>query len=114
MSGTGTLFPDGCDDEGHPIDPRTLSRREDPWTSHAAAHAIDASGALAKRTAEALARLTARPGSTASELDPKGIGSILAKRLNDLRKLGLAETRGTKVCSVTGRHAQVWFPAVCP
>ena len=92
------------------VDPSTLSRREDPSTSHEAAHAIAGTGRLGEAVEEALRRLRAAPGSTASELDPAGIGSIIAKRLNDLRKLGLARVGPARVCRRTGRRAQTWEP----
>ena len=105
-----SLFDDhGRDDEGHPH-PRELSRREDPATSHLATHQIAAEGTLGRMMKQALEALRDSPGSTASELDPRGVGSIIAKRLNDLRKAQLATIGDPRRCRVTGRMAQTWWP----
>ena len=88
----------------------TLSRRHDPITSHLAAEHIVETDKLGKMKKAAYDALTLNPGATASELDPAGIGSRIAKRLNDLRKDGLIRTHGEKTCSVTARLAQRWWP----
>ena len=97
--------------QGDLFDPKTLARRDDPETSHAAAMELHMSGKLGLRMAYALDRLRRDPGSTASELDMHGRGSLIAKRLNDLRKAGLARVEGSRTCRVTGKRAQLWWPA---
>ena len=96
-------FFDPPADDGH-----TLSRRTDPETSHEAARSLP----LGDRMTFALSILTLRPGSTASELDAATLApsGTVRKRLNDLRKRGLAKTDGTRTCRVTGKRAQVWRP----
>jgi len=58
----------------------------------------------------ALARVTENPGATASELAPDGSGSIILKRLGELKAAGLIFTHGERLCSVTGRVARRWWP----
>jgi len=91
-------------------DPRELSRATDPITSAEAAYALHATGVLGERMAWALSILVVKPGSTASELDPHGVGSLISKRLNDLRKAGYARVAGVRPCRVTGKRAQLWWP----
>ena len=92
------------------IHPRELARSDDPPTSHLAAEQIIES--LGDHMHRAYELLCGNPGSTAAELDfinasPDG---KVRKRLNDLRKVGLAFTDGTKRCAVSGRTSYRWFP----
>jgi len=96
--------------QGDLFDPKTLARRDDPATSHEAAMDLHRTGTIGEMMSDALARMKAAPGSTASELDPWGVGSRIGKRLNDLRKVGLAKVEGSRACRVTGKRAQLWWP----
>ena len=89
---------------------KSLSRRSDPATSKAAARAV--AGKLGQRMAETLATLQLFPGSTASELDATEFPNDgrHRKRLNDLRKRGLARKGEARTCRVTGRKAMTWHP----
>ena len=106
---TGRLFPD---EPG--IQPRHLAHRLHPETSKDAARKLVQSDALGAMMAHALDALRRLPGSTAAELDEdaESHGGQIRKRLNDLRRDGLAHTAGTRTCRVTGRRAQLWYPGV--
>lgn len=93
-------------------EPRRLARKTDPSTSHEAARDLVSSGTLSRRINLALSVLVAHPGSTARELDRHAnvTDGAVRKRLNDLRKHRLAETRGSRLCEVTGKTAQLWYP----
>ena len=107
----GTLFaPAECEYcSAFDVQPRELARTSDPSTSHEAAEHLVFSGKLGDQMRVAFNRVTAAPGSTASELDPDGFGSRISKRLNDLAKCGLIEAGLPRQCSVTGRNAQTWW-----
>ena len=94
------------------IKPRELRRREHPGTSHEAAEHMVHTGKLGKMMAEALRLLRAYPGRTAAEIEhAAGVSDgRVRKRLNDLKKKGLASVSGARKCAVTKRNAQVWFP----
>ena len=99
------------DEDGHPL-PKQLARREHPATSKRAARDLVDSGRIGEAMKTALAFLWRHPGSTAAELDAyaeTGDGAV-RKRLNDLRREGLAEPRETRACRITGKCAQVWYP----
>ena len=89
---------------------RKLARRGDPSTSKEAARAVAAS--MPESMVYALSWLTSFPGSTAAELDEMSTlrGGAIRKRLNDLRRVGLAKTDGIRKCKITGRRAQTWQP----
>lgn len=94
------------------VSARDLSRREDPSTSKQAARGLIDDGKLGNAMKIALHFVRRYPGSTASELDSlhgTEWGAV-RKRLNDLRKVGLAYTKGTRRCNVTRRSAQIWYP----
>ncbi len=91
-------------------DARYLYKRDDPDTSRLAAEEVTSN--LGDRCRKALELVQARPGSTASELSPGFGGSTsgVAKRLSDLKRMGLAHVRDARTCRVTGRKAQTWYP----
>ena len=89
---------------------KSLSRARDPLPSHESADRLVASGELGSMMAGALERVKAAPGSTASELDPAGIGSRISKRLNDLVRSGFIRKGETRACRVTGRKVATWWP----
>ena len=89
-----------------------LARSSHPSTSHESARDLVDSGALNRGMRMARAVLLAHPGSTARELDQyadSGDGAV-RKRLNDLRREGLAHAKGRRVCSVSNKPAQLWYP----
>lgn len=93
-------------------DPKELHRPSDSPTSVAAAKEMVRSGAAGHMCHVALKHLLARPGSTAAELEEySGLtDGKIRKRLNDLRKQGLAVTGMPRRCAVTGKTAQTWKP----
>jgi len=97
------------DEDGFPR-PKELYRRDNPDTSREAAEHMVYSGKLGERMQWALDLVRANPGATCSELTPGVNGSVVGKRLNDLRKKGLVIDRGVKRCPVTKRNARRWWP----
>lgn len=108
----GSTFP-GFYPEGpqYPVASRApRHHRNDPDTSRQAAAAIKP--VLGKLQQEALALVTCYPGRTAHELDRiygKGDGVTMARRLSDLKKAGLAYTKGTRPNPVTGNACACWW-----
>ena len=94
-------------------DRNTLSRREDPDTSHEGARRFDRVSAMAY----ALQCVEWRPRSTSKELEayfsPQGDGEI-RKRLNDLRLAGEIHKGEKRRCEITGRTAYTWLPGPEP
>jgi len=95
-----------------PPEPHSLSRGDDPDTSHQAASEMCASGALGRMARIAWDLLVEYPGAKASEREEVssfGDGKI-RKRLNDLRRAGWASARDPRRCLITGKLAQTWWP----
>ncbi len=96
------------------------ARETDPTTSHQAAAAIKASGALGEQQRDAVQIVRLFPGRTTSELaklkvDELGAeGSwekwrhIFGRRLSDLKNVHV-EARAPRRCAVTGRQAATWW-----
>jgi hypothetical protein len=87
------------------------ARSGDPHTSHEAAEGIGASAGELQRWAAACVKLS--PGKTQRELgrsycptDPRKIG----RRLVECERLGLVRRGEARVCAVSGRRAQTWWP----
>lgn len=97
----------------------TKARTEHPDTSKRAARELVASGRLGKAMLAALHLARSAPGSTAAELDAtgklqgrvRGDGAI-RKRLSELRAGGYLRSGDPRVCRVTGRMAQTWWPVL--
>lgn len=95
------------------------SRTTDPQGSHEAERSITQSGARRGQMAEVERRLTLRPGATAGELAglwdvpglrPKHLDRVqVARRLDDLRKLGYARIGEDRKCTVSRRLQQTWW-----
>jgi hypothetical protein len=88
-----------------------LARTTDPAESHRAAEQIIADGTRNRMMQVAYNLLKKYPGYTANELEQVSglIDGKIRKRLNDLRKMGLAETRGVRVSRVTGKLNACWY-----
>lgn len=96
--------------------PEALSRREHPETSKQAIYDKVKSGSFGRDCLWALDTLRAHPGSTGYELD-KFAGAEndeVRKRMNDLRKAGLAVIGRSRKCSIRGSMCQTWWPADHP
>jgi hypothetical protein len=93
------------------MDPKKLSRRTDPQTSHDAAEAIV--GKLKGLHQWVLSAVIEHPGKTCKELskiykldDNRKVG----RRLSELEKRGLIKTGEDRPCSITGFKVQTWWP----
>ena len=91
---------------------KPLARTSDPQTSKLAADKLVKSGKQARQVdlvADAVARY---PGLTYTELANKpGVIlnlSQLSKRIPDAARMGLIESKKTRLCSVTGNDAATW------
>lgn len=86
-------------------------RNSDPPTSHAAA--AELVDTLANRQAFALEWVGNRPGCTAAELERAANcrDGMIRKRLKELERAGSVKPGEPKVCSVTARKCQTWWPA---
>ena len=93
------------------IPPHTLSRSEDPDTSDLAAQHIVGAGKHAAAMMFAHEILSEHEGCTASELDrhAQSREGKVRKRLNDLKKIGMAYKGRKRRCSITQRMAYTWF-----
>ena len=88
--------------------PHTSARRTDPCTSHEAAQAAASfAGTHCERIHTALIQC--------GPMDPEQIGAMVGiepysarKRLNDLKRVKLAEPTGDVVPTVHGRSQRVW------
>jgi hypothetical protein len=89
----------------------TLARATDPETSHEAARTVAAAVGELQEWAAACVRQS--PGLTQRELgalycptDPRKIG----RRLAECERLGMVRRGVARVCSVSGRRAETWWP----
>jgi len=95
---------------------RPIARNSDPSTSHEAAAHVRASGLHTRQTRETLEALAAWEHRfdfappTSFELAAGDYQKRLqhARRLADLRELGLVAVQDQRRCAVTGRTAQTW------
>lgn len=89
-------------------EPRTLARRTDPQTSHAAAARVaEFSGSHRAQVLEALKRygpLTVDQIATRTKLQSQQVN----KRTIECQRLGLAEPTGEERLSASGRPERVW------
>lgn len=97
------------------------ARATDPDTSHQAAAAIKATGALGEQQRDALQMVRLFPGSTTSELARRKVellgaeGSwekwrhIFGRRLGELADVHIRAGKARR-CGVTGRRATTWWP----
>lgn len=89
-------------------DPRTLARRSDPSTSHAAAARVQVfSGSHRAQVLEALKRygpLTVDQIATRTKLQSQQVN----KRTAELQRLGQAAPTGEERLSASGRLERVW------
>jgi hypothetical protein len=93
------------------LDPRNLSRKPDPKTSHEAAEYMTESGELGAAQAFTLELVRANPSQTNSELALlAGLrdGRKTGRRLPELERLGLIVREPARRCSVTNRNAHTW------
>jgi len=87
---------------------RRLARTSDPVTSHQSAHALVATGQLAKLAGEMLVLVREHPGLTAGEYGLLTDIDGHWKRLSDLKKAGLAY-QGTPR-KYRNRNQCTWWP----
>jgi hypothetical protein len=92
--------------------PRNLARRTDPRSSHEAAKRNVLSGANATQKQKVLAGLKKNIGMTSAELaDAIGMDRyVVARRLPDLERDGLAERGSERDCEAKGGPAITWWP----
>ena len=89
------------------------ARRTDPETSHEAAEVHTVSGKRAEQQAITVAAVRAFPGRTMQELAALTDNDryMFGRRISECETAGLVK-RGTKrVCKVTRRTAEAWWPA---
>lgn len=98
------------------IDPRTLSHRHDPETSQIAAQRHVDSKANEHQREHVLACLRKYFGCTSSELAQHFSLDrfMVARRLPDLEKLGLAYKGNKRICAVSGSLCVTWYPKDLP
>lgn len=96
----------------HIVDPRTLAHRRDPDTSLLAAERHVESGANDAQCDRVLGCLRQYVGCTSAELSEhfKLDRSMVARRLPDLVKLGLARQGAKRDCTVKGTKSVTWWP----
>jgi hypothetical protein len=94
------------------FDTPPLSRSTHPRTSHIAERQIRTDGTLAKRAAYAMGCVMNTPGMTAAELEQHhGVrDGVIRKRLAGLRYAGSLHNGLDRLCRVTGRVCQTWYP----
>lgn len=89
-------------------EPRTLARRSDPSTSHAAAARVqEFSGSHRAQVLEALKRygpLTVDQIATRTKLQSQQVN----KRTFEMQRLGLIDVTGEERLSASGRLERVW------
>ncbi len=91
----------------------TASHLLDPPTSHLAAQRMERSGQAATNRERCLREVRRMPGLTSAEIAwESGLGRHeAARRLPELRKLGLVSNNGTdRRCTVTGNMSMIWMP----
>ncbi len=86
----------------------------DPPTSEAAAKLVEARGIASDHRRRCLAAVLRAPGSTAAEIaEATGLERHEpSRRLPELRKLGLVESRAARKCSVLGSRQITWWPVL--
>lgn len=89
------------------------ARATDPETSHDAAEHHTASGKRAQQQAMTVSAVRAFPGCTMQELAEKtGIDRyVLGRRISECETAGLVKRATKRMCAVTGRTAEPWWPA---
>mgnify|MGYP001201477111 FL=1 len=89
---------------------KKMSRRTDPVTSHEAATELVDSGGAAKQRTKTLNALRTLGPCTSAELAQSAHMDryVIARRLPDLARIGLASRGQRRKCRVTGRTAIVW------
>jgi hypothetical protein len=93
-----------------------LAGNTDPLSSHAAAAALETSGARAVQKHQALQAVRNFPGHTSLELAALiGGGTetryMLARRLADLKHDGMVVNGGLRACRQSGHQATTWYVA---
>ena len=88
-----------------------IARTPDPWTSHAGAVEVTASGRRRTQSDQCLDVVQSRPGLTAGEIgDQTGLGHVPAQRsLSDLKAAG--KVRVGMARQYLGRPQVTWWPA---
>lgn len=89
---------------------RPRARRSDPETSQTAADRAERSGSAASQRERILAYVRDNPGRTSAEIaDALRLNRHTpARRLPELRALGLVASGDPRTCSVQGTRAMVW------
>ena len=98
------------DDETTAEMARPLFHRHDPVTSALAAIELVESGTLNAQCTTVLAALAAHPNTTSDELAHRaGLDRhMVARRLPDLSRAGLAKQVGRRPSDLSGRVSMVW------
>ncbi len=91
------------------------AREDDPSESHAAACAIEKDGTASRMRENALFLVRLFPGATANELEQAGKlkDGQIRKRLNELRRQGLARNGAPRLSAVTGKRNATWYANPC-
>lgn len=88
------------------------SRNTDPVSSKLAAEYVEKSGKAETHRELCFAEVLANPGQTCGEI-AKSIGLdrvAAARRLPELREMGLIESKTIRICSVANRRCLTWTP----
>lgn len=86
-------------------------RSNGPPTSARAGRTIEASGTARQQRTRCLDAVLEAPGLTAQEIEAR-IGIKAHKRLPELREAGDVYNGSPRTCTVTGRQALTWEPAL--
>jgi hypothetical protein len=99
------MFMDGMD-----VNLFTLTRQMDPWTSDAAIESLGKGGQLAEQRQAVLRALQQHPSCTSAELAVymEVDRHLPARRLPDLRNLGLVTEGPKRLCRIKGRMSVTW------
>jgi len=94
------------------------ARATDPWTSHAAARDLEASGRGSLQREAVLALVGAHPGETSAEIGSRAAPThevlmdrwLAARRLPELERAGLIRRGAVRECSQVRRPCLTWWP----
>ena len=93
------------------LDQPSASRREDPISSHLAEKEINQSGSRKSQQIIIYELVKQYPGSTSRELTQwcELDRYQIARRLADLKNMGLVEQGPIRNCRIGGRPSVIWF-----
>jgi len=97
-------------DNSERVKPEQLARGTDPSTSHEAAEQLIQTGTASNQRDACLAVLRQQDGQTSAEIGVMvGDRHMPARRLPDLKKLGLVRKGEARVCRANGTRAVTWW-----